>query len=107
MSMAAMSMATTPPIAEAPPDAAEREAVRLLRPLARTPSPAPRRADPSDPGALVRVNLSDAAVHDFGARCLDGSPFAYYMRPATNPADASKFVLYLHGGGLSLITQGR
>jgi hypothetical protein len=33
------------------------------------------------------------------AKCLDGSPAAYYLDVATNPANANKWVIYLAGGG--------
>ena len=33
------------------------------------------------------------------ARCLDGSPVAYYIRPATAMHNATKYVVYFQGGG--------
>jgi len=34
-----------------------------------------------------------------GARCLDGSPPAFYFRAASNPKNADKWVLFIQGGG--------
>ena len=33
------------------------------------------------------------------ARCMDGSPYGFYYRPATDPANATKWVVELQGGG--------
>ena len=42
--------------------------------------------------------LTDApAIHN--ARCLDGSPPGYYMRYASAPENATKYVVYFQGGG--------
>ena len=47
---------------------------------------------------LERVLLDDA-VASLGARCLDGSPAAYYFRTASATENASRFVVYFQGGG--------
>ena len=40
-------------------------------------------------------------LHTFPyARCLDGSPSGYYLRPATSKLTASKFLVILEGGGM-------
>ena len=78
-------------------------AISLLRPLARVQSPRVHDAEPLGAGVLHRVNLSAAAVAGFGARCLDGSPYAYYLRASpAGSANADKYVIYLHGGGLCI-----
>lgn len=40
-----------------------------------------------------------AFLRDARARCLDGSRGAYYVEPASAPVNATKFILYLEGGG--------
>lgn len=50
------------------------------------------------PAPMTKVLLSDAPARH-GARCLDGSPPAYYVRPASAPQNASRFVVYFQGGG--------
>jgi len=49
-------------------------------------------------GYMSLVTLPEA-VSKMGAMCLDGSPAAYYIREATKPQDADKFILFIHGGG--------
>ena len=44
------------------------------------------------------ITLPDA-VTKMGARCLDGSPAAYYFRPASKPESMDKWVLFIQGGG--------
>ena len=39
----------------------------------------------------------DDAVESHGARCLDGSPPGFYVRPGQG-ADKAKFLVYSHGG---------
>jgi hypothetical protein len=56
------------------------------------------------PGQLTKVSLDDAPSR-YGARCLDGSPPAYYIRPASASANATKYVLYFQGGGRPWLTQ--
>tara|TARA_B110001452_G_scaffold182163_1_gene152997 strand:+ start:2087 stop:2437 length:351 start_codon:yes stop_codon:yes gene_type:complete len=50
------------------------------------------------PNTMTKVLLSDAPARH-GARCLDGSPPAYYVRPASAPQNASRIVVYFQGGG--------
>ena len=42
-------------------------------------------------------------MHDFarshGAVCLDGSPGAFYFRPATDPAHKNDWILHFKGAG--------
>ncbi len=33
------------------------------------------------------------------ARCLDGSPYAFYLRPSSSSSSASKWVFHMEGGG--------
>jgi O-palmitoleoyl-L-serine hydrolase len=54
---------------------------------------------------MQRVWLSDAAS-THGARCLDGTPAAYYVRPASAVENVTKFVVYLQGGGWCASAQG-
>jgi hypothetical protein len=53
--------------------------------------------------ATGQSSLAPAPLHlltDYpSAKCLDGSPGAYYHRPALNASDASKWVFSLQGGG--------
>ena len=49
-------------------------------------------------GAMELVTMP-GAVARWGARCLDGSPAAYYYRAATSAANATKWVLFFEGGG--------
>ena len=46
---------------------------------------------------------SELVLYDLNAfpyaRCLDGSPSGYYLRPATSNLTASKFLVILEGGG--------
>jgi hypothetical protein len=65
------------------------------RPACVPPPPPP--APPPAPGAGALVKLT-AAVTSHGARCLDGSPAAYYFTPGTG-SGADKWVVYLNGGG--------
>jgi ribosome maturation protein SDO1 len=48
--------------------------------------------------AKVPVTLFNSTEHPY-ARCLDGSTAGYYAQQAPNPADKTKFVIYLNGGG--------
>ena len=47
---------------------------------------------------------SELVLYDLNAfpyaRCLDGSPSGYYLRPATSNLTASKFLVILEGGGM-------
>ena len=46
------------------------------------------------------VKLQSAATGPEHAVCLDGSPYAFYMRPSiTNASDNSKWVVFMEGGG--------
>eukprot|EP00045_Choanoeca_perplexa_P013817 m.158314 g.158314 ORF g.158314 m.158314 type:complete len:391 (+) comp16467_c0_seq4:37-1209(+) len=47
----------------------------------------------------LSLTLMPDAVNTLNARCLDGTPGGYYWRPASNPNDATKFLLVLNGGG--------
>jgi len=44
------------------------------------------------------ITLPDA-VTKMGARCLDGSPAAYYFRAASKQENMDKWVLFIQGGG--------
>lgn len=48
---------------------------------------------------LKQVLFSDEIVSDYGARCLDGSPAAYYLREVPGSKD---WVFFLQGGGLCI-----
>ena len=48
--------------------------------------------------AGCRADLELVKVKDNLARCLDGSPAAYYIRPATSRANQDKWVLSIQGG---------
>ena len=52
---------------------------------------------------LVTVSADSAQIHwlsDYSeAKCLDGSPAAYYFQPASKIRDSKKWVIYLAGGG--------
>lgn len=48
---------------------------------------------------MVKFLFSDATVSTTGARCLDGTNSGYYYAPATAKENASKWVLFLEGGG--------
>lgn len=49
--------------------------------------------------AAMELVTMPGAVAQWGARCLDGSPAAYYYRAATSAANATKWVLFFEGGG--------
>jgi O-palmitoleoyl-L-serine hydrolase len=55
-----------------------------------------------DGGSMNKTELGDEIVEQFGAYCLDGSPFSYYFRPASSDASSNKWVIYLEGGGLCI-----
>eukprot|EP01013_Petalomonas_cantuscygni_P042242 TRINITY_DN75_c0_g1_i1.p1 TRINITY_DN75_c0_g1~~TRINITY_DN75_c0_g1_i1.p1 ORF type:complete len:496 (-),score=48.12 TRINITY_DN75_c0_g1_i1:1374-2861(-) len=55
----------------------------------------------ADRGSQLLILLPEAA-EVFGARCLDGSPFGLYYRPASDPAHADDWVIFLQGGGLCI-----
>ena len=78
-----------------------RDVMRILETkdsLARGPG-APPQAARMRP-AFTRILLDDAhSRHVLNARCLDGSSPAYYVQRATAAVNASKFVVYLQGGG--------
>jgi len=48
--------------------------------------------------SMSLITLPDA-VTKMGAMCLDGSPAAYYFRPATKAENADKWVMMFQGGG--------
>ena len=50
-------------------------------------------------GAEMRLVTLPQAVTTHGARCLDGSPAAYYLQEASRAQDATKWVLYFESGG--------
>ena len=57
--------------------------------------------------AVVALSLAASAIAtapitmltDSLARCLDGTLSAFYIEPASDPSNATKFVIYLEGGG--------
>jgi len=49
-------------------------------------------------GVMDLITLPDA-VTSMGAMCLDGSPAAYYFKPASKKADETKWILFFQGGG--------
>eukprot|EP01051_Picozoa_sp_SAG22_P012633 SAG22_NODE_1332_length_4702_cov_1.577232_2_plen_803_part_00 len=59
------------------------------------PAPPPPPPPPGSQGVLVKLT---AAVASHGARCLDGTPAAYYFSKGTG-SGADKWVVYLNGGG--------
>lgn len=48
--------------------------------------------------AMSVVILDDTIVSALGARCMDGSPAGYYWREGVG-ADATKYVVFIQGGG--------
>jgi hypothetical protein len=51
--------------------------------------------------AVGAVNHTLVLLSDFKeARCLDGSPGAFYWRPALASSGSGKFAIFLEGGGL-------
>ncbi len=48
-------------------------------------------------GFAAMVPLS--MLEDPHAKCLDGSQAGYYFQPATSDKNATKWVIYLNGGG--------
>jgi hypothetical protein len=50
------------------------------------------------PAAWI-VRLDPAHAARTGARCLDGSPGAFYWHPATSAASVGRMVIFLEGGG--------
>jgi len=54
-----------------------------------------RHGEAYDPNVAIRYGL-DSYRH---AKCLDGSPASYYHARATNGDGASKWLLYMQGGG--------
>ena len=48
--------------------------------------------------ALERIMLPDAFGQQYGARCLDGSPYGYYIR--RSKTNSTKWVFAMEGGGL-------
>eukprot|EP01013_Petalomonas_cantuscygni_P038637 TRINITY_DN6982_c0_g1_i1.p1 TRINITY_DN6982_c0_g1~~TRINITY_DN6982_c0_g1_i1.p1 ORF type:complete len:436 (+),score=63.16 TRINITY_DN6982_c0_g1_i1:48-1355(+) len=52
----------------------------------------------SDPTSSAPLSLLDTNTYAT-ARCLDGSPGAYYYRPATSAVNSSKWIIFLQGGG--------
>ena len=71
---------------------------RTCRQRSNLPTACP---SPPPPALQTRVVLTDAAAK--GAVCIDGSPGVYYVRTSNNagtaPADPSKWVVYMEGGG--------
>ena len=49
--------------------------------------------------AMTLVVLPDALVSEYGARCMDGSSGAYYVQHSTTLENATKWVVYIEGGG--------
>ena len=60
------------------------------------PPPLPPRSETD-----LHLHVLDKAVGagTLDARCLDGSPMAYWIRPASAAENSSKFVVYFQGGG--------
>ena len=48
---------------------------------------------------LNKVVLPPHLVASLGARCMDGSAGGYYYAKGTTAEGASKFVVYIQGGG--------
>ena len=50
---------------------------------------------------LATASATKVLMHDYPlAKCLDGSPSGYYVRPATQPGFQNKFLVVLEGGGI-------
>ena len=49
------------------------------------------------PKQVHKVQLTEAEAEAYGARCLDGSPYAFYT--SGNASSANDWVVYLEGGG--------
>jgi hypothetical protein len=49
--------------------------------------------------ALELVDIPDELITKHGAYSLDGSPYKYYIRCATEPKYQSDYVIYFQGGG--------
>ena len=54
----------------------------------------------STSGELTAVRVSESFASAHGARCMDGSTYTYYMNRTTTQATATKWLIYLQGGGL-------
>ena len=54
--------------------------------------------DPQCPTAMQLHRLPDE-VDRSGARCLDGSPAAFYFANATDPTQQHSWEIYFEGGG--------
>lgn len=56
------------------------------------------KADVTSCGSNCSLHILNNSIATHGAGCLDGSPPGFYFRPGRG-ADASKFLLWSHGGG--------
>ena len=63
----------------------------------KPPGPPGPPGPPTGPQMVTHI-VSDATTATHGAKCLDGTPPAYLLRAGTG-ANASKFVIFLEGGG--------
>ena len=63
-----------------------------------SPAPTPTPTPPVDPHHMPLYRMHDFA-NATGARCLDGSPGAFYFRPATDAAHAHDWLLHFKGAG--------
>lgn len=62
------------------------------------PAPPPAPPPLPSPGAMQVMVVAPETTARFGAKCLDGTPPAYSIRPGVG-ANASRFILFLEGGG--------
>ena len=60
------------------------------------PPPLPPRTETN---LHLHVLTDEVGPGTLNARCLDGSPMAYWIRPASAAENKSKFVVYFQGGG--------
>ena len=77
--------------------AASAVAVAAMAALAGPATPTSPLAGPGSPTAP----LTFLPITPLGARCLSGSPYAFYYVPAVN-ASSTSWTIYLQGGGYCL-----
>ena len=53
----------------------------------------------STSGELTAVRVTESFASTYGARCMDGSTYTYYLHRSTTQATATSWVFYLQGGG--------
>ena len=54
----------------------------------------------SSTGELTAVRFTESFASMYGARCMDGSTYTYYIRRTATQATATKWLIYLQGGSI-------